>query len=59
MVFAAVAGKDDKIYVFGGAAGMSDDRNTPILNTVEVYSMIPRPISRLLGNQCPLHASTM
>ncbi|MBU4268367.1 MAG: hypothetical protein KJ808_05910 [Acidobacteria bacterium] len=37
MVFAAVAGKDDKIYVFGGAAGMSDDRKTPILDTVEVY----------------------
>jgi hypothetical protein len=37
MVFAAVTGKDDKIYVFGGAAGMSDDPKTPILNTVEVY----------------------
>lgn len=37
MVFAAVAGKDDKIYVFGGAAGISDDRKTPILDTVEVY----------------------
>jgi N-acetylneuraminic acid mutarotase len=37
MAFATVTGKDDKIYVFGGAAGMSDDRNTPILNTVEVY----------------------
>jgi N-acetylneuraminic acid mutarotase len=38
MVFAAVTGKDDKIYVFGGAAGMSDDPNTPILDTVEVYN---------------------
>jgi hypothetical protein len=38
MVFAAVTGKDDKIYVFGGAAGMSDDPKTPILNTVEVYN---------------------
>jgi len=37
MVFAAVTDDDDKIYVFGGAAGMSDDRTTPILNTVEVY----------------------
>lgn len=37
MVFAAVTGKDDKIYMFGGAAGMSDDPKTQILNTVEVY----------------------
>ena len=37
MVFAAVIGKDDKIYVFGGTAGISNDRSTPILNTVEVY----------------------
>jgi hypothetical protein len=35
--FAAVAGKNNKIYVFGGAAGMETDPKTPILNTVEVY----------------------
>jgi N-acetylneuraminic acid mutarotase len=37
MSFAAVAGKDGKIYVFGGAAGVETDPKTPILNTVEVY----------------------
>lgn len=37
MTFAAVVGKDSKIYVFGGAAGMSDDPSTPILDTVEAY----------------------
>jgi hypothetical protein len=37
MDFAAVVGKDDKIYVFGGAAGMVNESQTPILNTVEVY----------------------
>lgn len=37
MSFAAAAGKDGKIYIFGGAAGMETDPKTPILNTVEVY----------------------
>jgi len=37
MDFAAVTGKDDNIYVFGGAVGMSDDPRTQILNTVEIY----------------------
>lgn len=37
MLFAAVVTPDDKIYVFGGAAGMSVKRTTPILDTVEVY----------------------
>lgn len=37
MDFAAVTGKDDKIYVFGGAVGMSDDPTTQVLNTIEVY----------------------
>ena len=37
MLFAAVAGKDGKIYIFGGAAGMVTESQTPMLNTVEVY----------------------
>ncbi|HEX7586396.1 MAG TPA: kelch repeat-containing protein [Patescibacteria group bacterium] len=37
MDFAAVTGKDDKIYVFGGAAGLASDPQVPVLNTVEVY----------------------
>ncbi len=37
MSFAAVAGNDNKIYIFGGAAGMETQPKTPILNTVEVY----------------------
>ena len=37
MQFAAVVGPDDKIYVFGGAAGMSTEPSTPILDIVEVY----------------------
>jgi N-acetylneuraminic acid mutarotase len=37
MDFAAVAGKEDKIYVFGGETGMETEPQTPILNTVEVY----------------------
>lgn len=37
MQFAAVTGKDDKIYVFGGAAGYVLDKKTPILASTEVY----------------------
>jgi hypothetical protein len=37
MSFAAVAGNDNKIYIFGGAAGMETEPKTLILNTVEVY----------------------
>ena len=37
MLFAAVVGPDDKIYVFGGAAGLSTRPSTQILNTTEVY----------------------
>ncbi len=37
MVFAAAAGPDDKIYVFGGAAGLYESDSTPILKTTEVY----------------------
>ena len=54
MLFAAVATPDDKIYVFGGAAGMSTRQTTPILDTVEVYdpqtdtwsSRKPMPVTR-------------
>ena len=37
MFFAAVVGPDDKIYVFGGAAGLSTEPSTPVLDTTEVY----------------------
>lgn len=37
MLFASVVGPDDKIYVFGGAAGLSTEPSTPILDTTEVY----------------------
>lgn len=37
MQFAAVTGKDDKIYVFGGAAGYVLEEKTPILDSTEVY----------------------
>lgn len=35
MLFAAVVGPDDMIYVFGGA--LSAEPSTPVLNTTEVY----------------------
>ncbi|MDY6990944.1 MAG: kelch repeat-containing protein [Thermodesulfobacteriota bacterium] len=37
MLFAAVVGPDDKIYVFGGAAGLSTESSTPILDTTELF----------------------
>lgn len=37
MLFAAVVGPDDKVYVFGGAAGLSTEPSTPVLDTTEVY----------------------
>jgi N-acetylneuraminic acid mutarotase len=37
MLFAAVVGPDDKIYVFGGSAGLSTEPSTPVLDTTEVY----------------------
>ncbi len=37
MGFAAVMGADDKIYLFGGSAGMTTRKETPILDVTEVY----------------------
>ena len=37
ILFAAVVGPDNKIYVFGGAAGLSTEPSIPILDTTEVY----------------------
>lgn len=37
MLFAAVLGPDNKIFVFGGAAGDAANQSTPVLDTVEVY----------------------
>jgi N-acetylneuraminic acid mutarotase len=38
MWFAAAIGPDDRIYLFGGAAGMADKASTPVLNTTEIYN---------------------
>ncbi len=40
MLFAAVVGPDDKIYVFGGAQGLATRDSTPILDTTEVYDPV-------------------
>jgi len=40
MLFAAVVGADDKIYVFGGTAEFILDSSTPVLDAVEVYDPI-------------------
>lgn len=40
MLFAAVVGPDDRIYVFGGAAGDASKRSTKTLATVEVYDPV-------------------
>jgi N-acetylneuraminic acid mutarotase len=37
MQFAAVTGRDGKIYLFGGAAGYVLEEKTPILDSTEVY----------------------
>ena len=55
MSFAAVAGKDNKIYVFGGAAGMETEPQTAILNTVEVYD--PETDSWLFRKPMPVKRS--
>lgn len=53
MRFAAVVGPDDKIYVFGGAAGMATMRSTPILDTVRVYD--PETDTWSLRKPMPMH----
>jgi hypothetical protein len=55
MLFAVVAGKDDKIHVFGGVAGFALDKQVPILNTVEVYD--PKTDSWLFRKPMPVKLS--
>ncbi|MFC1883204.1 Kelch repeat-containing protein [Thermodesulfobacteriota bacterium] len=50
-LFAAVVGKDDRIYVIGGAGGWPYDENMPVLDTVDIYD--PRTDSWSSGKPLP------